>query len=91
MPLQICIRADTLHGTLRLEVANTGEWWEADQESPIGRSNGIGLRLVREHLEHKYSGKYRWTCFEGNSWVVQRIEIPDLTKEPQDDPSCAVG
>jgi two-component system LytT family sensor kinase len=91
MPLQVCIRASTIHGSLCLEVANTGYWLKADRDDYLGQSNGIGLRLVREHLEQTYRGRYQLACCVDNGWVVQRIEITGLTKEPQDALSRLVG
>jgi LytS/YehU family sensor histidine kinase len=91
MPLQVRIRASTNRGRLCLEVANTGHWLKADRENYLEENNGIGLRLVREHLEHSYRDRYRLACFVENGWVVQRIEIAGLQKERQDALSRVVG
>lgn len=91
LPLQIRICASTGDGTLRLEVSNTGHWLQADRADPLEERTGIGLRLVREHLEHSYRGKYRMTSRAEDGWVVQRIEIADLERERQDALSCLVG
>jgi sensor histidine kinase YesM len=91
LPLQVRIRAFIIHETLCLEVANTGHWLQADRKSHFEESTGIGLRLVGEHLEHSYSGRYQMTCVAEDGWVVQRIEIAGLGKEEQDALSCLVG
>lgn len=91
LPLQVRIRASTTHGSLCLEIANTGHWLQADRENYVEESTGMGLRLVREHLEHSYRGRYQMTCVAENGWVVQRIEIAGLEKEQQDALSCLVG
>jgi two-component system LytT family sensor kinase len=91
MPLQVCVRASTSNGTLRLEVANTGRWLNAVRENYLTEGNGIGLRLVREHLEQSYRGRYQSTCLADNGWVVQRIEIVGLAKEQQDALSRVAG
>lgn len=91
MPLQVCIRASTSNGTLCLEVANTGRWLNAARENYLTEGNGIGLRLVREHLEQSYRGRYQSTCFADNGWVLQRIEIIGLANEQQDAISRVAG
>jgi two-component sensor histidine kinase len=91
LPLRLRIRASIIYGSLRLEVANTGHWLQADQEDYFGESTGIGLRLVREHLEHSYRGRYQMTCVAEDGWVVQWIEIAGVEKERQDALSCLVG
>jgi hypothetical protein len=91
LPLQLRIRASIIYGNLCLEVANTGYWLQADRENYFEESTGIGLRLVHEHLEHSYGGRYQMTCVAENGWVVQRIEIAGLEKERQDAFSCFVS
>jgi two-component system, LytTR family, sensor kinase len=91
LPLQVCIRASTIEGSLCLEVANTGHWLQADRDNYPEESNGIGLRLVREHLEQTYRGRYQLACCVDNGWVVQRIQITGLPKEPHDALSRLVG
>jgi two-component sensor histidine kinase len=91
LPLRVQICASTRDGNLRLEVANTGHWLQADREYYLEENTGIGLRLVREHLEHNYRGRYQMTCVAENGWVVQRIAIAGLKKELQDALSCLVG
>lgn len=91
MPLQVCIRASVRNGNLCLEVANTGHWLQTGRETCLTEGTGIGLRLVREHLEQSYRGRYQSSCFEQNGWVVQRIEITGLAKEQQDALSRAAG
>jgi two-component system, LytTR family, sensor kinase len=91
MPLQVSIRASTSNEGLRLEVANTGRWLNADRENYLTEGNGIGLRLVREQLEMSYRGRYQSACFADGGWVVQRIEITSPTKEQQDALSRAAG
>ncbi len=91
LPLQVRIRASIIHESLCLEVANTGHWLQAERKNYFEESTGIGLPLVREHLEHSYSGRYQMTCVVEDGWVVQRIEIAGLGKEEQDALSCLVG
>jgi two-component system LytT family sensor kinase len=91
MPLQVCIRASTSNRGLCLEVANTGRWLNAARENYHTEGNGIGLRLVREHLEQSYQGRYQSACFADDGWVVQRIEITGQAKEQQNDLSRAAG
>jgi hypothetical protein len=76
---------------LCLEVANTGRWLNAARENYLREGNGIGLRLVREHLEQSYRGRYQSACFADNGWVMQRIEITGLAKEQQDALSRVAG
>jgi two-component system, LytTR family, sensor kinase len=83
MPLQICIRASVCDGGLRLEVANTGRWLTADENDSMDNGSGMGLRIVREHLEQSYAGHYQSTCVTENGWVIQRIEIADLAGKEQ--------
>jgi hypothetical protein len=91
MPLQVCIRACTRNGGLCLEVANTGRWLNAARENYLTEGNGIGLRLVLEHLEQSYRGRYQSACFADDGWVVQRIEITGLAKEQEDALSRVAG
>ena len=91
LPLQVRVRASTIRGSLCLEVANAGHWLQGERENFFEESTGIGLRLVREHLEHSYRGRYQMTCLVEDGWVVQRIEIADLEKERQDALSCLVS
>jgi len=81
MPLQVCIRASTGNGSLRLEVANTGRWLDVAREDYVMERNGIGLRLVREQLEQSYRGRYESACSESDGWVFQRIQIAPAAKE----------
>jgi len=91
LPLQVQICASTSDGNLRLEVSNTGHWLQADRDDHLEERSGIGLRLVREQLEHRYRDRYRMACFAEDGWVVQRIEIAGLKKERQDALSRVVG
>jgi two-component system, LytTR family, sensor kinase len=91
MPLRICIRASTSNGVLCLEVANTGHWLNSARENYLTEGNGIGLRLVREHLEQSYRGRYQSACFADEGWVVQRIEITGLANEQEDALSRVAG
>lgn len=91
LPLQVRVRATSIRGSLCLEVANTGHWLQADRENFLEESTGIGLRLVREHLDHSYRDRYQMTCLAEEGWVVQRIEIADMEEELQDALSCLVG
>jgi LytS/YehU family sensor histidine kinase len=91
LPLQVRVRASVVDGSLCLEVANTGHWLQADRENYLEESTGIGLRLVQEHLEHSYRGRYQMTRVVEDGWVVQRIEIASLKKERQDALSCLVS
>jgi two-component system LytT family sensor kinase len=75
MPLLVSIRTSKIDGGVSLEVANSGQWLSGPREHPVTEGNGIGLRLVREHLEQRYRGRYRFTHGAENGWVVQRIEI----------------
>ena len=91
LPLQVRVRAFIVDGSLCLEVANTGHWLEAGRENYFEENTGIGLRLVREQLEHSYRGRYQMTRGTEDGWVVQRIEIAALEKERKDALSCLVG
>ena len=75
MPLQVCIRSMKAEGSLCMEVANTGRWLEPVDRREFWEGNGIGLRLVREQLEHAYQGRYESTCIARDGWVVQRIRV----------------
>jgi len=83
MPLQVCIRASVSDGGLCLEVANTGRWLGPDENESMDDRGGMGLRIVREHLEQSYAGGYQSTCVTENGWVIQRIEIADLAGKEQ--------
>jgi two-component sensor histidine kinase len=78
MPLQIRIRAFVRNDALCLEVANTGRWLAVDESELMHDRSGIGLRIVREHLEQSYPGRHQSSCFTDGGWVVQRIEIAEL-------------
>jgi len=82
MPLQVCIRSFKADGNLCLEVANTGRWVEPAEEREFRNGNGIGLRLVREQLEHAYHGRYETTCRSEDGWVVQRIRVAPAEGSP---------
>jgi hypothetical protein len=91
LPLEVCIRASTSDGNLCLEVANTGRWLGAHDEASLMERTGLGLRLVREHLEQSYPGRYRSSCAVDDGWVVQRIEIAALPRGRRDASSRPAG
>jgi two-component system, LytTR family, sensor kinase len=75
MPLQVCVRSFQADGNLCLEVANSGRWCDPAERREFQDGNGIGLRLVREQLEHAYPGRYEATRIAEDGWVVQRIRV----------------
>ena len=78
MPLEVSIRASGIRDGLSLEVSNTGRWVSGDRDRCLVDGSGLGLRLVRDHLEQSYPGRYRFTCGADKGRVVQRIEILSL-------------
>jgi two-component sensor histidine kinase len=90
MPLQIRLNAERVDNLLRVTIANTGRWIALNEvrcdrlkdciegtsgEPGGGTGAGLGLRLVRERLEHAFPGRHHFQRAERNGWVEHSIEI----------------
>jgi sensor histidine kinase YesM len=71
-PLQIQIRARAQDGSLFVEVANTGKW---SKPSIDNNGTGIGLRNVRQRLEHLFAERSNLNIREDGDWIRATIEI----------------
>jgi len=69
-PLRVRITAEVTEGFLRLVVANTGRWVEAD---PTRTDGGIGLSNLRRRLELLYGQRARLETSAADGWV--RVEL----------------
>lgn len=67
--LKINIKGDVIGNELNLEVSNTGNWIEQENET------GTGMRNVIERLENVYPGKYRFSIQKDTDRVVVKINI----------------
>lgn len=61
-------------GTLRLEIANTGEWVEPKAGRSVV-SLGIGLDNLRERLARYYPRAHRLDITHGGGWVTVTLHI----------------
>jgi two-component system LytT family sensor kinase len=59
--------------SLRLKVANTGEWVEPSERRKVG---GLGIENLRTRLDLLYPGKYRFEIHADDGWVTIEIDIP---------------
>ena len=75
-PLRVSVAARADHGTLVVEVANTGRWCEP-LEDPVQNGLGVGLANVRQRLEKLYPGRHRFEVGQEDGWVRARIEIAE--------------
>jgi signal transduction histidine kinase len=81
LPLRVHISLSPL-GTegVRIEVANTGSWVEADGAERAD-STGIGLDNLRQRLSRYYPKAHKLTFSTSDGWVRVVLE---LTAEPKD-------
>jgi signal transduction histidine kinase len=74
-PLKVRLRADVVAaGRLEIVVENSGTLDE--RAAPDRSRGGVGLRNVRERLEHHYPGTHRFALEAGASLVRVTIDIP---------------
>lgn len=75
-PLRLVISASVLDGTLRLSVANTGEWRGPGSASPADeKTGGVGLANVRRRLQTLYPDRQVFEIGPVDGWVCARISI----------------
>jgi signal transduction histidine kinase len=78
--LTIVIRASLHDGRLKLEVEDNGRGLQ-NGETP---STGVGLRNIRERLEHLYPGAYSFALVEApTGGTLATIVIPFRPAEPE--------
>lgn len=73
MPLRIRLLGTIRDHQLHLEVANTGRWLTTDETD--GRSTRIGLRNLRQRLDHFYPARHSFAVIEQDGWVRATIDI----------------
>lgn len=78
---EICVRARIVGAELVLDVEDTGMGIDPN-ETPSGRSNGVGLRNVRERLTHAYGAAYdpSITSRPGEGTHI-RLRVPRKTSD----------
>jgi two-component system, LytTR family, sensor kinase len=75
-PARLRVAAHAEGDTLRIEIANTGRWYEGpSSEATFDGGAGVGLANVRQRLEHLYPGRHRFEVAQDDGWVRARIEI----------------
>jgi two-component system, LytTR family, sensor kinase len=83
-PARLRVAAHADGNTLRIEIANTGHWY---QSGPVGTAldggAGVGLANVRQRLEHLYPGRHRFDVAQDDGWVRARIEIVEPGEPPR--------
>ncbi|HEY0154905.1 MAG TPA: histidine kinase [Longimicrobium sp.] len=78
-PLRVRLRAGVLAGRLEIVVENSGTLDE--RAAPDRSGGGVGLRNVRERLEHHYPGTHRFALEAGASLVRVTIDIPAVRED----------
>jgi hypothetical protein len=78
-PLRVRLRAGVLAGRLEIVVENSGTLDE--RAAPDRSRGGVGLRNVRERLEHHYPGTHRFALEAGASLVRVIIDIPAVRED----------
>ncbi|HLL84891.1 MAG TPA: histidine kinase, partial [Longimicrobium sp.] len=73
-PLRVRLHAGVARGRLQIVVENSGTLDE--RAAPERSRGGIGLRNVRERLEHHHPGSHRFALEGGASLVRVTIDIP---------------
>jgi two-component sensor histidine kinase len=81
IPLQIRVTAERDEHLLRLSIANTGRWVNGGDLVRRADSMGMGLKIVRQRLDHAFPGQYRFECRERDGWVENVITIPSLNAQ----------
>ncbi|MGB8951464.1 MAG: histidine kinase [Candidatus Aminicenantales bacterium] len=74
MPLQIRIKARVHHGSLQIEVINSGSWIEPSDQKNEGKI-GAGLDNVRLRLKDSYPESHHFEIFEKEGFVHARLDI----------------
>ncbi len=72
--------SDAPTSSLILEVANTGEWFEAGQS--LAPSTGIGLENLRQRLKRYYPSAHELTTTTADGWVLVRVRLDSKAKAP---------
>jgi hypothetical protein len=73
-PLKIRLTARANHGSLIVEVANTGRM-SNDSTEKNANNTGIGLTNVRKRLAQLFPERSRFNVFEADGWIHAVIEI----------------
>ena len=80
LPLHVRITAEVSGGFMRLVVANSGRWVEAE---PARTDGGIGLANLARRLELLYGGRARLDTSSSCGWVQAELTIAmDATPVP---------
>jgi two-component system LytT family sensor kinase len=92
-PLRVRLVAAVVGDLLRVEVWNTGalanrslhdggELGFADLTTTAEPGTGIGVRNVRERLEHLFAGRHRFELSDQQGWVRALVELPTRIAQP---------
>jgi sensor histidine kinase YesM len=93
-PLRVRLEAVVAGDMLRVEVWNTGALAASRPahrggdlglaEVSVGSANGtgIGVRNVRERLQHLFPGRHRFELTDHDGWVRALVELPARIEQP---------
>lgn len=78
-PLMILLKAKKIGHGIDIEVINTGNWIEGQQDSE--ENTGKGLNIVKERLRNIFGDDFDFVIDKGIGSVKVRIRIPGITDE----------
>jgi len=93
-PLRVRLEAVVAGDVLRVEVWNTGalaasrpanrggDLGLAEVSVSSGNGTGIGVRNVRERLQHLFPGRHRFELTDHDGWVRALVELPARIEQP---------
>ena len=77
MPLQINIKMQRKDKKLRIEISNSGKWYNSESAISDGGGTNVGIENVRRRLEQFSPEKHRFETFEKGGKVYVLLEIDE--------------